>query len=281
MFVGDTERDDRAMFVRYQWGICDVPWSNGPKSVRHRSAVDLCRCPSELPVQTDLYREQSPRSHLQLRISKMFKCWKFERWNHVSNDVGSCAMMINTFQKADSGSVLVEAALILSALLLLLFGIIEFGIAYWQWNTLTFAVEHAGRYMMVSDHTCTSATCATDAENCMRGQPSNSPICTSTAKIAWIGNTPSVCSTRGTPPATVTPPPSTACVYAAYKVGTAGNPNANPPIPPIPATVTLVAEYNMDWTVLKGLATLFSNPSNGPGQRHWPVIQSQVTVPLE
>jgi Flp pilus assembly protein TadG len=176
-------------------------------------------------------------------------------------------MTMSTFQKTDSGSVIVEAAIIFSALLFLLVGIIEFGMAFWQWNTLTFAVEHAGRYMMVSDTGCTSSTCATDAENCMRGQPSNSPVCASTAQIAWIGNPPSVCSTRGTLP--VTPPASKACVYATYS---AGNTTSNPPVPP---TVTLLAEYDMDWTILQALASLFPTTLNGP------VIQAQVTVPLD
>jgi len=75
----------------------------------------------------------------------------------------------------DEGATAVEAALVLSALMLLLFGIIEFGYALWQWNTMTLAVQDAGRYAMVNNQTC-SASCA---ETQMRNVLTTAAVCTS------------------------------------------------------------------------------------------------------
>jgi Flp pilus assembly protein TadG len=50
----------------------------------------------------------------------------------------------------DEGATAVETALVISILMLLLFGIMEFGYALWQWNTMMLAVEQAGRYVMIN-----------------------------------------------------------------------------------------------------------------------------------
>lgn len=50
---------------------------------------------------------------------------------------------------SEEGATAVEAALIISTLLLLVFGAIEFGRAFWTYNTMVLAVEEAGRYVMV------------------------------------------------------------------------------------------------------------------------------------
>jgi hypothetical protein len=49
----------------------------------------------------------------------------------------------------DEGAVAVEAGITMSALLLLILGIIQFGLSYWTWNTMLLAVEEAGRYAML------------------------------------------------------------------------------------------------------------------------------------
>jgi Flp pilus assembly protein TadG len=51
----------------------------------------------------------------------------------------------------DEGSTAVEAAITLSLLSTLIFGIFDFGMALWQWNTMQTAVLHAGRYAMVNN----------------------------------------------------------------------------------------------------------------------------------
>src|SRR5438477_3952558 len=50
----------------------------------------------------------------------------------------------------DQGSAAVESSIILSALLLLIVGSIEFGRALWTENTMQLAVQEAGRFAMIS-----------------------------------------------------------------------------------------------------------------------------------
>jgi Flp pilus assembly protein TadG len=65
----------------------------------------------------------------------------------------------------------------------LIFGIIEFGMALWQWNTMLLAVEQAGRYVMVNN-SC-NTTCAegqmqlilTSASTTCTGPPEANQIC--------------------------------------------------------------------------------------------------------
>ena len=53
---------------------------------------------------------------------------------------------------ADAGSAAVEAALIMSALLLAAVGTVETARALWTYNTMLIAVEQAGRYAMMYNH---------------------------------------------------------------------------------------------------------------------------------
>jgi Flp pilus assembly protein TadG len=53
---------------------------------------------------------------------------------------------------ADEGSAAVEAAVVMTVLLLLLVGSLEFAQALWIYNTMLLAVEEAGRYAMVYNH---------------------------------------------------------------------------------------------------------------------------------
>jgi Flp pilus assembly protein TadG len=61
--------------------------------------------------------------------------------------------------RRDEGTAAVEAALIAPVLFLALLAIVEFGTAFWQWNTMLLAVEQAGRYVMVNNASC-DTTCA-------------------------------------------------------------------------------------------------------------------------
>lgn len=71
-----------------------------------------------------------------------------------------------TRRRWDEGAAAVEAALTLGILVTLIFGIIEFAYAFYQWNTMSLAVQEVGRKVMVSyasipcDNTC--------AENAMQ-----------------------------------------------------------------------------------------------------------------
>src|SRR6201981_4268184 len=50
---------------------------------------------------------------------------------------------------SEQGATAVETALVMSTLLLLIFGAIEFGQAFWTYNTMVLAIEEAGRYAIV------------------------------------------------------------------------------------------------------------------------------------
>ena len=84
-----------------------------------------------------------------------------KRWRHTS-------------RRWNEGAAAVEAALVLPLLFLFIFGIIVFGMALWQWNTMLLAVEQAGRYVMVNNSTC-DVSCA---ETQMQAVLSSASVCT-------------------------------------------------------------------------------------------------------
>ena len=105
---------------------------------------------------------------------------------------------------SDDGAVAIEAALLLPVFFLLLLGIIEFGAAFWQWNTMLLAVEQASRYVMVSY--ASSGSCDTScAQTQMQNVLPSASICT-TPKVGQI------CVSASTPAGT----PSTMTLTASY-----------------------------------------------------------------
>jgi Flp pilus assembly protein TadG len=79
----------------------------------------------------------------------------------------------------DEGAAAIEAAFVLPVLILVLLGIIEFGMAVWQWNKMLLAVEQAGRYVMVNNTTC-DTTCAKNQVLSVLSEDSDcTPICVS------------------------------------------------------------------------------------------------------
>ncbi len=119
----------------------------------------------------------------------------------------------------DEGATAVETAITISLSLALVFGIFEFGLALWQGNTMVLAVEEAGRYVMVNNTSCNTASCAeTQLKATLSSYgglvtSANSGICT------------------GSPPNLTAPSAGSICVYATAPAG------ANP------QTMTLTAIY--------------------------------------
>ena len=97
----------------------------------------------------------------------------------------------------DEGAAAVEAAIAFSILFLLVFGIIEFGTALWQWNTMELAVLQAGRYAMINNATITPTTAETQMQSVLPGATVSCPLPSSPAAGAWY-----VCAIQsaGTPP---------------------------------------------------------------------------------
>ena len=71
--------------------------------------------------------------------------------NHLGggNDDPRAMRRKKLLRSEEGGAVAVEAAITLSALLFLLLGAIQFGLAYFAWNTMLLAAEEAGRYAML------------------------------------------------------------------------------------------------------------------------------------
>ena len=143
--------------------------------------------------------------------------------------------------RAEEGSVAVEAGITISLLLLLIIGSVEFGRAFWTYNTMLLAVEEAGRYAMVYNHDPVE-TCSAQS------QASQCPI---------FSNTPLAnCSAARTQQ-----------ILSAYQAPSIGV-SVNEDTMSSPATITICTSYTFD----------FLAPQLLPyGPLH---LTSQVTVPL-
>jgi Flp pilus assembly protein TadG len=144
----------------------------------------------------------------------------------------------------DEGATAVETAITIPLSLALIFGIIEFGMALWQSNTMVLAVEEAGRQLMVNNasgnSSCNNPTCA---QNLMTAVLSN-----------YGGNVSGVCS--GSPPNA-----GTICVSASGPQG------ANP------QTMTLTAVYAYSNIIVPTglLAGILSGPFTSTSQATFPL----------
>lgn len=57
------------------------------------------------------------------------------------------------FARSEDGATAVEAAIILTAFMLLIFGMVQFAQIFWTWNTMLLAIEEGGRYGMIYNPT--------------------------------------------------------------------------------------------------------------------------------
>ena len=84
---------------------------------------------------------------------------------------------------AEAGTAAVEAALIMSVLLLAVVGAVEAARAMWTYNTMLIAVEQAGRYAMMYNHR-PPAICPTQTQASQCPVLSNTPIANCSAWYA-------------------------------------------------------------------------------------------------
>src|SRR5690242_5240394 len=123
-------------------------------------------------------------------------------------------------QSAEAGSAAVEAALIMSALLVAVVGSVETARALWTYNTMLIAVEEAVRYAMSYNHR-PPAICATQTQAALCPGLSNTPLANCSAWYPQQG-------------------------LAAYRapspgVSVAGDSRTSPP------TVTICASHSVDF----------------------------------
>jgi len=83
----------------------------------------------------------------------------------------------------DQGSAAVESSIILSVLLLLIVGSIEFGRALWTGNTMLLAVQEAGCFAMISNN-APPMSCGAQSQTPSCPAPSNTPLANCAAALA-------------------------------------------------------------------------------------------------
>ena len=87
--------------------------------------------------------------------------------------------LINPKHRWDEGAAAVEAAFVLPVLFLFVLGIVQFGMALWQWNTMLLAVEQAGRYVMINyNNSTTCPDLVVCAETQMQAVLTGASVCT-------------------------------------------------------------------------------------------------------
>ena len=89
---------------------------------------------------------------------------------------------IRNFSRSNAGSTAVEFALAAPILFLLMFGVVEFGRAWWTKSSLQLAIERAARYAVVCN---TPAPCASEAaiEAYAAAQMTADPVASNTFKF--------------------------------------------------------------------------------------------------
>jgi Flp pilus assembly protein TadG len=132
---------------------------------------------------------------------------------------------------AEDGAVAVEIALAMGAFLLILFGIIEFSIDLWVWNSMMYAVEETGRCAMAFSQSPTNrqnTTCdnlwSTNVISGMCGASSSTSL-QSLLQTYLPGNSASYTLSH-TCTAASSPLPNMMTITASYTVGSMSVPGA-------------------------------------------------------
>jgi Flp pilus assembly protein TadG len=100
----------------------------------------------------------------------------------------------NRARRQDQGTAAIEAAFIAPILFLAILGVVEFGMALWQWNTMLLAVEQTGRYVMVNNASC-DISCAQSQMQAVLpaasvcATPTTGQICVSASKSTGTPST--------------------------------------------------------------------------------------------
>jgi Flp pilus assembly protein TadG len=119
---------------------------------------------------------------------------------------------------AEAGSAAVEAALIMSALLLAVVGAVETARAMWTYNTMLIAVEQAGRYAMMYNHR-PPAICQTQTQALQCPALSDTPLANCSAwyaqQVLTAYRTPSI-GVSVAVDTTTSPPTVTVCASHSF-----------------------------------------------------------------
>jgi len=132
---------------------------------------------------------------------------------------GAATRSIGQRRGTTDGVAAVEFAVVLPVFLLFVFGMIEFGRAYWTWNTMRLAVEEGGRYAMV--HNSCGATNGSCASGCAAASSAQFAACVQTYASTQLYGLPFSVTTAmtitATPAAASSSYPGTMTVTATYQ----------------------------------------------------------------
>jgi Flp pilus assembly protein TadG len=148
--------------------------------------------------------------------------------------------------RSEEGAVAAEAAIVMSAFLVLMFGMIEFAQVFWTWNAMMLAIEEGGRYAMV--YNATAYPSGPPPSSCS-ATPATLANCAVAKANAVLAAYPS--------PVTVSCPAASNTVCVSCTVGCTGT----------PATMTLQGTFTLN-LIPSGLLP------------YSPSVTSSVTVPL-
>ena len=98
-------------------------------------------------------------------------------------------------RRREAGTSVVEMAIVLPLLLILCFGIGEFGLLYTQWQSLTNATREGARTGVVFRAPCNAATVATQVQATVDGFAASAGVPAGTIATAVVG----ACAGTGTP----------------------------------------------------------------------------------
>ena len=96
--------------------------------------------------------------------------------------------------RSEDGEVAVEGAVTMLALVFLILGSVQFGLVFWNWNTMLLAVEEAGRYAML--YNPTNFPSGPPAASCSLASPTLASCAVAWANQNW-GNNFTVSCTAG------------------------------------------------------------------------------------
>lgn len=108
-----------------------------------------------------------------------------------------------SLRRAEDGAVGVEAAVTMLVLMFLIVGTVQFGLVFWNWNTMLLAVEEAGRYAML--YNPTNYPSGPPGSSCSVGSPTLATCAQAWGNQNWgniFGANGVSCTASGGPPAT-------------------------------------------------------------------------------
>ncbi len=95
-------------------------------------------------------------------------------------------MMMRYIRKSESGTSTIEFALVAPIFFMMIFGVIDMGRAYWLISSMEYAVEGAGRYVMINTSATSSQVTSQAKANLYAIDPNSVTFTTSTSTSGGV-----------------------------------------------------------------------------------------------